>query len=163
MKIFDSREEYETAALLPDGSTGFEDGTTIYAAAINLPLAVAERCRQLERIRRDASSLDELNSIFVFKRLRKLRAELEALEDTARDELDSCLKKLAEPVSGGTLMENAWIQGATVAAGSAAVSRLNFALAAAGEVLDRKAAYAVACFSLYISIFSLIVAFLSWK
>jgi ABC-type Fe3+ transport system permease subunit len=52
-------------------------------------------------------------------------------------------------------MDNAWLQGFSTALGTSALFRLQSEFQSLGEVLDRKAAYALAAFSLYVAILSM--------
>jgi hypothetical protein len=63
---------------------------------------------------------------------------------------------MENPVEGGPSMDNAWFQGWATALGYTASTRLTLALGSASATIDRKTAYAVASFSLYIAVVSLV-------
>lgn len=143
-----TREEYESGK-------GGKD-LVVYTAALHLPSTVKPMCAELAEISNAASNVSIFNPFTSFLRLRVLRQKFLVREPVFRAELEACLKKLAEPVEGSTALEMGWIQGFTLAAGISAVLQLNLALSTASETLDRKAAYTLACFSLYIAVVSLI-------
>lgn len=147
-KFTTSREEYEAR------DKGGE--RVVYAAALHLPSEVRPLCEELRNLALDANSVNVLNPIAAFLKLRAIRTRFLSREPALRVHLESCMSKLGEPVEGSTVLEMGWIQGFTFAAGMSAVSQLNFAISTASETLDRKSAYAMACFSLYVAGVSLV-------
>ena len=72
--------------------------------------------------------------------------------------LSDWFARLAEPVEGGSHTENSWLQGYSTAEGLSAIFQLLSCRQSASEVVDRKAAYSMAIFSLYIAVISLILS-----
>ncbi len=130
-------------------------GNLVYTAALYLPEKVKPLCEELRNLCASTNEISVLNPFSSFARLHALRKRFIEREPTYRAELEACLRKLAEPVEGTTALELGWIQGFTFAAGMAATNSLNLAMSSASEALDRKAAYALACFSLYVAGISL--------
>jgi hypothetical protein len=83
------------------------------------------------------------------------RAELEALSPKYKEAISLCHARMREPVGGGSSMDNAWFQGFSTALGTSALFQLQSTFQSAGEVLDRKAAYALAAISLYVAVLSM--------
>lgn len=89
--------------------------------------------------------------------LRAHRAELGALSSQYNDAVTLCHLRMREPVGGGSSMDNAWLQGFSTALGTSALFQLQSTFQSAGEVLDRKAAYALAAISLYVAVLSMVL------
>lgn len=128
----------------------------VYTAALYLPHAVKPLCEQLLGLAAQAESVNVLNPISTYYSLNKLRAKLTELTPKYQQHYSDCLNRLAQPVEGVAALDIAWVQGFTSANGTAAILELNSAFKSVAEALDRKAAYAIACFSLYIATISLV-------
>ena len=89
--------------------------------------------------------------------LSSLRAELDAITNQYKEAVDLCHARMRAPVGGGSSMDNAWFQGFSTALGTSALFQLQSTYQSAGEVLDRKAAYALAAISLYVAVLSMVL------
>lgn len=128
----------------------------VLAPALHTPHAVRSLAEYYRDIASSAEAISVLNPFSSWRRLRPLRAKATARSSEASALLRDIVRRTSEPTEGSTASDLAWMQGFTLAAGLAAFADLNSAIAAASESLDRKAAYALACFSLYIAVISLI-------
>ena len=141
------RSEYEAA----------DKGARVaYAPALVLPDAVAPVATELERITASIEAVNVLRPLHAFKLLRVARSQLSAVQARYQTCLADCQRRLAEPVEGAPVMDNAWFQGIATAMGVAALSRLTEANRSAVEVVDRKSAYALASLSMYVALVSLV-------
>ena len=148
-RFTDDREEYER------GQTG--DDNVAYTAALFLRKRVTPLCEKLRSLAAAANSVNVLNPVASYRRLRVVRTKFDALNAEYQTQYDDCLSRLAQPVEGASGMDSGWIQGFTTAAGTSAILELSSAYSSICETIDRKSAYAVACFSLYIAIVSLVL------
>jgi hypothetical protein len=136
-----------------------EDKTgKIYESTLNVDLEVASICAALEKIFSEAEPINVLSPVKAYRTLRSLRQRLTASQPAFQRAMDDCLNKIKQPVEGGPSMDNAWFQGWSLALGLSSVTRLNLAFSNASSTIDRKTAYAMANFSLYIAIISFVVA-----
>jgi hypothetical protein len=150
-RFTDDSEEYERA----EGDT--QTKSVAYTAALFLPHRVGPLCNALRVLAKDANAANVLNSISSYWCLRAIRSKFVALAAEYQTQYDDCLRRLAEPVQGVSAIDGGWVQGFTTAAGTAAILELSRAESDVSEALDRKSAYAVACFSLYIAVLSLLL------
>jgi hypothetical protein len=95
--------------------------------------------------------------LYAYRLLRKLRNQFETLIPRYKDTIALCHNRMSQPVERGSSMENAWLQGFSTAVGTSVLLQLQSTFQSVGEVLDRKAAYSVAAFSLYIAVLSMIL------
>ncbi len=128
----------------------------VLAPALHLRHKVRDISNYFRAIATRAEGVNVLNTISSLRALRQLRVEYSAREQEAQTALGETVERLGEPVEGGTTLEMGWVQGFTLAAGLSAYTNLQSALTAASEALDRKSAYAIACFSLYVAVVSLV-------
>ena len=128
-----------------------------YTAALHLPNAVKGMCQELRELAASANQVNVLNPFSSYARLRSIRKTYVAREPAFRAQLQDCFVKLAEPVEGTSTLELGWLQGITLATGLSGLLELNSSMSAVSEALDRKSAYSIACFSLYVSIVSLLL------
>ena len=142
------RSEYEARSAAGE--------TVLLAPALHLPSQVREVAEHFRSIATFANGINVLNTIGALRHLRRLRVQYQSREPEARMALRDTVERLAEPVEGSTTLEMGWVQGFTLAAGLSAYTNLESALSAASESLDRKSAYAMACFSLYVAVVSLV-------
>ena len=141
------RAEYEAKAAAGE--------TVLLAPALHLRHKVKDISAYFRAIATRAESVSILNTISALIVLRSLRKEYSAREQEAQAALRDTVERLGEPVEGSTALEMGWVQGFTLAAGLSAYTNLQSAVTAASEALDRKSAYAIACFSLYVAVLSL--------
>lgn len=149
-RFTDDREKYERTC-------GGEDYVA-YTAALFLPSRVKPLCERLQSLGAVANTVNVLRPLASYQKLRAIRKEFDALAAEYRTQHDDCLSRLAQPVEGASGLDSGWIQGFTTAAGTSAVLQLSSAYSAVGEALVRKSAYAMACFSLYVAMISLIIS-----
>jgi hypothetical protein len=133
------------------------DPYTIVVPALDIQHYVKPTASAFETLVSSVNAINALRSIRAFRALKMRRKEVSALEKDYRDKINGCHERLAEPVGGGPAMENAWFQGWSAAQGVSALSRLTSAHDALHAALDRKSAYARACFSLYVAVISIIL------
>jgi hypothetical protein len=126
-----------------------------YTAALHLPIRVRPLCERLQQLAATANAVNVLNPLSSYRRLSRVRRELESCSTEYHASTRDCLTRLAEPVEGTTAADLAWIQGFTMANGIAALMELNSTFSSVAEALDRKSAYSMACFSLYVAVVSL--------
>ncbi len=146
-RFTDDRSEYTRSG---------SDDAYIYTAALFLPSRVKPLCTELQALADQATEVNVLNPLTSFRRLHRIRETFTALLPQSRIQYDDCLKRLAAPVEGASGLDSGWIQGFTSAAGTSAILELSSSLSSVSETLDRKSAYSLACFSLYISVVSLV-------
>ena len=130
--------------------------TVVLAPALHLPHTVKNISDYYRTIATQAESVGILNTITALRELAKLRKEYAARDQEAQSTLRDTIERLGEPVEGSSALEMGWVQGFTLAAGLSAYTNLQSAVTAASEALDRKSAYAIACFSLYVAVVSLV-------
>jgi hypothetical protein len=128
----------------------------ILAPALYMPYKVKEIAEYFRSISSRAESVSILNTVTALRDLRALRKEYSARDQEAHAALRDTVEMLGEPVEGVSSLELGWVQGFTLAAGLSAYTNLQSAVTAASEALDRKSAYSMACFSLYIAVISLV-------
>ena len=131
--------------------------TVLLTAALHLPEKVKEIADFFRSIARQGERVNILNTIAAWRDLRNLRKEYVVREQEAHAALMDTVERLGQPVEGNSTLEIGWVQSFTLAAGLSAHMNLQTALHAASEVLDRKSAYAIACFSFYLAVVSLLV------
>jgi hypothetical protein len=144
--VFD-RAEYERA---PKGAG------VAYAPALCLPDRVAPLATELEGLAASLSGVSVLRSMHAYRRIAAIRKQFDSLQPRYQSCLADCHDRLSQPVEGAPSMDNAWLQGASTAMGISALTRLTSSASGVSETLDRKSAYALASFSLYIAIVSLV-------
>jgi hypothetical protein len=149
----DDRAEFERERA--DGKT------VIYTAALHLPQAVHSLSEGLRSLAQHANSVNVLRPIRAYRRLAAVRENLDRLSPQYHAQLAHCQKRLAEPVEGASEIDFGFIQGVTTAIGTSALFELTNAYSSGSEALDRKSAYAMACFSLYIALISLVLGVVS--
>ena len=146
----DSREDYEAPR-----APGV---TLVYTSGLHLPQRVRPLCEELRQLAATAQVVNVLEPVSAFFKLRTIRRQWEKRQPAVQSELASCIKRMSEPVEGAPAIDLGWIQGFTFAAGMSAFTELNTSMSAVSETLDRKAAYSMACFSLYIALISFVVS-----
>lgn len=149
-RFTDDREEYER--------TRGGEAYVAYTAALFLPSRVKPLCERLQSLAAVANTINVLRPVASYRKLQAIRKEFDALSPEYQRQHDDCLSRLAQPVEGASGLDSGWIQGFTTAAGTSAVLRLSSAYSSVGEALDRKSAYAMACFSLYVAMVSLVIS-----
>ena len=133
-----------------------ENGEMVaYTAALHLPQQVKPMCEELWQLSRNAENVNIFNPISSYFKLREIRRNYSERHLAFQSQLHDCVTRMSKPVEGATTMELSWIQGFTFAAGMSAFTELNVSLSAVSEALDRKSAYSMACFSLYVAFVSL--------
>lgn len=152
-RFTDDRAEYEAA---DKSAQRTEPG--VYAAALHITGRVAPMCKRLGALSTKTEQVNVLNPLSALLRLRETKREFHQLSTEHHTLLTDCLQRLAEPIEGAPNSDIAWIQSFTSARGMVGLFRLNQAHASVSEVLDRKAAYAMAVFSLYVALLSFIVS-----
>ena len=149
-RFTDDRDEYERA----QGGEAY----VAYTAALHLPSRVKPLCDRFRSLATEANAVNVLRPIVSYRKLAAIRRAFDASASDYETQYDDCLKRLAEPVVGASGLDSGWIQGFTAAAGTSAVLRLSAAYSSVAEALDRKSAYAMACFSLYVALASLAIS-----
>lgn len=109
----------------------------------------------LSMLAHSGESISVWRPIHAWWKLRTLRSSFETLIPRFREEIALCHDRMVQPVERGNSIENAWLQGYSTAVGTSAIFQLQSAFQSVGEVLDRKAAYALAAFSLYVAVVSM--------
>lgn len=152
-RFTDDRSEYERARA---------DGENItYTAALHLPNIVKPLCEELTSLASSANQVNVLNPFSSYRQLRAVRNRFSERTSRYLAQVQDCRSRLAEPVEGASPLELGWFQGFTFASGMAALMELNSSISSVSEALDRKSAYTMACFSLYIAVLSLVVSVVS--
>lgn len=151
--LTDNREDYDTR-----NKAGEE---VIYAASIYMPSTVAPICKELQQLSADAESINPLNSLSSFFKLRSIRRKWRDGQQKFQSQLNSCVQLMGEPVEGASALDSGWIQGWNSAAGMSALTMLSTALSSVSNLLDRKTAYATACFSIYLALVSILITAMS--
>lgn len=113
---------------------------------------------------RMASLADRAERISIYspfkalREIREIRKGLDKCEPEYERLLKRCHELLGETVQGCNNMEGGWYQSWSTAMGLSALHRLQATYARADSTLDRKGAYALACFSLYLAIASMLIS-----
>ena len=149
----DNREDYDTRS-----EAGEE---IIYAALIHMPNTVAPICRELQQLSADAESINCLNPVSSYFKLRSIRRKWQNGQQKFQSQLNSCIQLMGEPVEGASSLDSGWIQGWNSAAGISALTMLYTALSSVSGLLDRKTAYTMAYFSIYLVLVSILVTVMS--
>jgi hypothetical protein len=126
-----------------------------YGAALFLPHRVHAVCQELRALASSLEQVNVLNTVAAYACVRTVRRKFSERRAVYKELLDDCTSRLAEPVDGASTIDSGWIQAWAVASGVAGLQELTQALSALTEAMDRKAAYTLACFSLYIATVSL--------
>ena len=134
------------------------EGAAIIVPTLRLNDAIDPFVREISALAQSGEAISVWRPIHSTVQLRALRAKFEAAVPRYRELLALCHERLSEPVERGSSMNNAWLQGYATALGTSALFRLQSAHQSLGEVIDRKAAYALAAISLYIAIVSLVLS-----
>lgn len=132
-------------------------GAVIVVPSLHLIEKVGPLVEQLSNVAHSGESISVWRPIHAWWRLRNLRSQFETLTPRFREMITLCHERLAQPVERGSSMDNAWLQGYSTAVGTSATFQLQSAFQVVSEVLDRKAAYALAAFSLYIAVVSMVL------
>ncbi len=127
-----------------------------YTAALNLPRKVKPLCVRIQNEVSSLEAISPLNPLLTFKAITKVRRQFSDIAVSYNEAYADCLHRLAEPVEGAHGVDNAWVQGFTSANGNSAIFELTSSYSALSETLDRKSAYGLACFSLYVAMVSLV-------
>jgi hypothetical protein len=130
-------------------------GPAIVVPTLRLENRVQPLVAEYERISSEAELFSVLRPIYSWKKLGASRRSYSAVEQRYKETVAYCHGTMQNPVGGGPSMENAWFQGFATSLGTSALLQLQSARQGAGETLDRKAAYALAVFSLYIAVASM--------
>jgi hypothetical protein len=119
--------------------------------------------RVLTSIASEAEAISVWRPIHAFLRLNEIRPRFKTERVQASTILHHCHDRLNEPVEGGPVTDMAWLQSWATATGTSVLFELQSAVQAAAEVLDRKAAYSLAVFSLYVALVSTaLTLFFGW-
>ncbi len=149
-RFTDSRSEFESRK--PDGTT------LVYTGALHLPQNLKPYCEELRELNYQVEQVNVMRPLSSYFRLRDIRAKWLRRRQTYELQLSQCIHRMGEPVEGASSIDLSWIQGFTFAAGMSAFLELQGSMAAVTESLDRKSAYSMAIFSLYVAAFSLVVS-----
>lgn len=133
------------------------EGIAIVVPTLRLDEKVRPITTELSALARRAESTAVWRPIHAFRSLSRHRVEFAALSARYGEAVDLCHVRMGDPVGGGSSSDNAWFQGFSTALGTSALLKLQFAYQSVGEVLDRKAAYALAAISLYVAILSMLL------
>lgn len=129
----------------------------IVVPCLRLMQQVEPLAEGLSNLARSGESISVWRPIHAWRKLKSLRSQFALLTPRFQEAIKSCHDRLAQPVERGCSIDNAWLQGYSTAVGTSALFQLQSAFQSVGEVLDRKAAYALAAFSLYIAIASMVL------
>jgi hypothetical protein len=113
---------------------------------------------ELRQFASTAEAISVWRPIHAWVGLRQIRNELAAIRASHDTVLSEWFARLSEPVEGGTDMQNAWLQAYSTAEGTSAILQLLSSRQAVSEAIDRKSAYSMAIFSLYIAVASLVLS-----
>jgi hypothetical protein len=116
------------------------------------PLAEA-----LSTLAGSGESISVWRPIHSWRKLKSIRSQFDLLTPRFREAIKTCHDRMGQPVERGSSIDNAWLQGYSTAIGTSALFQLQSAFQSVGEVLDRKAAYALAAFSLYVAVISMVL------
>lgn len=137
-----------------------ESSTTpaIVVPTFRLDARVKPLVNELNALSQSAETVSVWRSLHATLKLRKLRKQFEDMAPRYQETISFCHECLSRPVERGSSMDNAWLQGFSTALGTSALFQLQFTFQSVGEILDRKAAYTLAAFSLHVSVFSLVLS-----
>ncbi len=136
---------------------GSGEGSAIVVPTLRLDQAVSPLVQELSSLMQSAEAVSVWRPLHSTKNVRGLRAKFRAIVPRYTEIVALCHARMGEPVERGSSMDNAWLQGFSTALGTSALFRLQSAFQSVGEVLDRKAAYTLAAFSLYVAILSMVL------
>lgn len=132
-------------------------GAVIVVPSLRLMEKIGPLVENLTTLAHSGESISVWRPLHAWWKLRSLRSQFETLTPRFRETITSCHDRMAQPVERGSSMDNAWLQGYSTAVGTSAIFQLQSAYQSVGEVLDRKAAYALAAFSLYVAVVSMVL------
>jgi hypothetical protein len=129
----------------------------IVVPGLRLMQKVEPLTEDLRTLAHSGESISVWRPIHTWQKLRSLRLQFESLTPRFKETIKTCHDRMVQPVERGSSIDNAWLQGYSTAVGTSAIFQLQSAFQSVGEVLDRKAAYALAAFSLYIAVVSMLL------
>lgn len=131
------------------------DAGSIIIPALNIRAETVALHGEMARLVQEAESIHHLNPFSAFRSLRRLTRRRSELANQYDSQMAKCLDVTASAVSGpGMIM--GFAQTYNTALGLAALSQLRDTWSDMRAVLDRKWAYAVAAFSIYVAAASLV-------
>ena len=128
----------------------------IVVPTLRLEAQIAPVIAKLASLAQRAEAISVWRPFHGVRALSSHRVEFVALSPDHREAVALCHRRMREPVGGGSSIDNAWFQGFSAALGTSALFQLQSTYQSAGEVLDRKAAYALAAISLYVAALSML-------
>lgn len=131
------------------------EGSAVVVPTLRLDEKVSPLVQELSSLAQSAEAVSVWRPLYSVTTLRELRGNFREIIPRYTEIVTLCHARMGEPVERGSSMDNAWLQGFSTALGTSALFRLQSAFQSLGEVLDRKAAYTLAAFSLYIAILSM--------
>ena len=148
-------ESFRIVETIAEAEAG--SGPAIVVPTLRLEQNVRPVVNELSTLAQSGEAIVVRRPIHAFRILRALRKQFETLKPQYREAISLCHERMAQPVERGSAMDNAWLQGFSTALGTSLLFQLQSAFQTVGEVLDRKAAYALAGFSLYIAVLSMLL------
>lgn len=131
------------------------EGSAIVVPTLRLDKTVSPLVQELSSLAQSAEAVSVWRPLHSTTTLRGLRGKFRTIIPRYTEIVTLCHSRMEEPVERGSSMDNAWLQGFSTALGTSALFRLQSAFQSVGEVLDRKAAYTLAGFSIYVAILSM--------
>lgn len=129
----------------------------IVVPCLRLMQKVEPLAEEFSTLARTGESISVWRPVHSWRKLKGLRTQFDLLTPRFNDDIKYCHDRMGQPVERGSSIDNAWLQGYSTAVGTSALFQLQSAFQSVGEVLDRKAAYALAAFSLYVAVVSMVL------
>lgn len=146
-------DSFRIVEAVADAESG--NGPTVVVPALRLEEKTRSLISELARLAEAGEKVVVWRPLHAYIVLRSLRTQFKSLLPRYKESVTLCHERMAEPVEGGSSMDNAWLQGFSTAIGTSVLFQLQSAFQSVGEVLDRKGAYSIATFSLYIAMLSM--------
>ncbi len=138
-------------------STAKSDKDSILVPNLDIDKVVNPISQKLGEIQLIAEKINVWRPLHAFKSIRNVKREQQKYVEIYTKIIDQIFKNLNEPVQGASGIDAGWLQTWSTSRGLAGLIRLQSTWSQVNELTDRKTAYSVACFSIYIALISLIV------
>lgn len=133
---------------------------TIIIPTLNIEELIQNLVENINKTTKDAEEINILNPFTGFFRLKDVSKQKNGIAEEYDKKLKKCFDLLASPVEGPG-MTMSFSQSWSTAKGLSAVIKLQEIWRNLDALIDRKYAYSVAVFSLYIALFSLVLTIFS--
>ena len=129
---------------------------TIIVPGMNSPELIDPICKNLDALYKGAEAISIWRPFRAYWRVQQIRRQQQDLTKNYSSTLGQVYQRMGEPVEEAA-SEASWLQIWAAARGLASAAKLQSSWQQLDSVIDRKSAYAIACFSIYIAIASMVL------